>query len=285
MHKINAELLEYWSDFLVYFNKKYRIRFVWFIYMFGFVPLVAYFTSGVLSEFVIWMLIYPVLAAFYTVRSQRNSYRVPYKGFDPKYLKDGGLSKNEIWRKITFVILMTFVFVILMQPVDLYMKQFAYTGGNDAYLAALRAIPIPILMLLALIVAPLGEELLFRGFLVGHAKSESSIWTYFTWSVFVSVAFGVVHGTAYHAVAGSLMGLFFTLMFVRYNNVIYSIVAHIFYNMFVMFGVGALFGNLLHVKLMSQSVLIGYIAVLAVSLLVLYFLCLKRFVFREKSLN
>jgi membrane protease YdiL (CAAX protease family) len=80
---------------------------------------------------------------------------------------------------------------------------------------------------LAFIVAPIGEEILFRGVML------RGFWTVYgkvRGVFFTALLFGLVHLNPYQFVSGLLLGVFLGFLFVQSDSIVPPIVAHAVYN-------------------------------------------------------
>lgn len=80
------------------------------------------------------------------------------------------------------------------------------------------------------ILAPLGEETVFRGVVYGQLKKISNVWV----AVFASgVAFGLFHGNLVQAVYASVLGIVLALVYELYGSIIFPMLFHGIANLFV----------------------------------------------------
>lgn len=77
------------------------------------------------------------------------------------------------------------------------------------------------------LMAPLLEEILFRGLILGTLKREMHPWV----AIIISaVSFGIAHGTAISFIYATGLGLLMGWLFVRFNSVLPTIIFHMAYN-------------------------------------------------------
>ena len=80
---------------------------------------------------------------------------------------------------------------------------------------------------LAVVAAPIAEEILFRGLILGTLKQEMHPWAAILLS---SLAFGAAHGTAISFIYATGIGLLMGWLFVKFDSVLPSIIFHMAYN-------------------------------------------------------
>lgn len=77
------------------------------------------------------------------------------------------------------------------------------------------------------LVAPVAEEILFRGFMLGALKKEMHPWV----AIGVSaLAFGVAHGTPLGMIYATGLGVLMGWLAVRFNSIVPSMIFHVAYN-------------------------------------------------------
>ncbi|MBR0138254.1 MAG: CPBP family intramembrane metalloprotease [Erysipelotrichaceae bacterium] len=77
-------------------------------------------------------------------------------------------------------------------------------------------------MIYAGIIAPIAEEMLFRGFLLKMLRRYSALVAI----VFTSVSFGIFHGTLAQAVPAMFIGIILAVLDLRYDSILPSIILH-----------------------------------------------------------
>lgn len=85
------------------------------------------------------------------------------------------------------------------------------------------------------IMAPLLEEILFRGLILGSLKKAMHPWVAIVLS---AVAFGVAHGTPIGIIYATGLGIIMGWIFVKFNSVLPSILFHMAYNCALSFSEG-----------------------------------------------
>ncbi len=100
-----------------------------------------------------------------------------------------------------------------------------YSGGTETLLYTDN---IALSLVYIVIIAPLCEEMMFRGFLLHsleRAFPEKAV------VIVVTVAFAVPHINPLWIIVALLSGFLLTLMRVRYNNLVYSLFMHVGFNL------------------------------------------------------
>lgn len=87
-------------------------------------------------------------------------------------------------------------------------------------------------ILLTLIIAPVTEELLIRGFLYNDLKRRFNP---IISCVLSALLFAILHGTVLHLYIGFVAGVFFTLIYEYTGSIYYSILFHGLYNFLSLF--------------------------------------------------
>ncbi|MBE6673492.1 MAG: CPBP family intramembrane metalloprotease [Ruminococcaceae bacterium] len=83
--------------------------------------------------------------------------------------------------------------------------------------------------------APLLEEVLFRGLILGSLKKEMHPWLAI---VISAVFFGVAHGTPIGIIYATVLGIFMGWIFVKFNSVLPGFLFHMAYNCTLSFSEG-----------------------------------------------
>lgn len=96
----------------------------------------------------------------------------------------------------------------------------------------------PLYYLSSLLLAPIAEELIFRGILFECFKEQG-----LAAILFSSICFGASHGSFPHSIAAALVGIFFCIIYVYSGRLWIPIVCHILFNLVAVF-VTVDFGNL-----------------------------------------
>ena len=91
-------------------------------------------------------------------------------------------------------------------------------------------------LLLTVVLAPVSEELLFRGLVYGQLR-RSGLGFWFA-GLSSSIVFSVFHGTMVHIVPAMFMGMWFVSVYEYTGRIWWSMIAHSFYNMLVIVGTG-----------------------------------------------
>lgn len=97
---------------------------------------------------------------------------------------------------------------------------------NEAYSDVVEASPVLQFFCVGLM-APVLEEILFRGLILGTLKEQMHPWVAIIVS---SVAFGAAHGTAISFIYATGIGILMGWLFVKFNSVLPSMIFHLAYN-------------------------------------------------------
>jgi len=98
---------------------------------------------------------------------------------------------------------------------------------KSVFSAMINPRDIPGSVFLALIVAPIGEEILFRGVIL---RGFQSVYGNLRGLLFSALLFGAVHLNLYQFMGGFLLGLFLGWLFIRTGSLVPSVIAHAVYN-------------------------------------------------------
>ncbi|MDR0943564.1 MAG: CPBP family intramembrane metalloprotease [Ruminococcus sp.] len=102
-----------------------------------------------------------------------------------------------------------------------------FTSGLEQSMAQSDFV-MGIILIQGVITAPILEELIFRGIILGALSRYDR-----TFAIIVSaVMFGATHGNFQQAVYATVMGIVFGAIALRYNSIIPSVIAHTFVNAF-----------------------------------------------------
>ncbi|MCD7981619.1 MAG: CPBP family intramembrane metalloprotease [Clostridiales bacterium] len=95
----------------------------------------------------------------------------------------------------------------------------------------------PLLLVYSVILAPVTEELIFRGLVFRFARCALPFWVANVWQ---TLLFGLVHGNFIQGIYAFVMGLFLGFLCHRGRGIKYSIPVHILYNV-----IGVLYSDLI----------------------------------------
>lgn len=112
------------------------------------------------------------------------------------------------------------------------------------------------LILYAIILAPINEELLFRGVTFGYLKKAMPFWLA---NLIQALLFGIYHMNVMQAVYAFVIGLFLGYVCQKGGSIFYSILLHIIYNFFTSYASPLLFfGNnpLFHIIWIADAIVI-----------------------------
>lgn len=240
--------------------RKWVYSFILPVFVFVFYFLITFAMARFLRDFsaimisgisdVLMCIMFGILYYFLYVRHQKKS---DFRGFS-------GVGRGVL--SFLFVILFLFsqlmAFWVSKHYPSEYMRTYSDLSGAD----------LTLYVILAVTLAPITEELIFRGFLYRVVRRNFSILV----SVAISaVSFGFVHGTTEHLPVTFALTLFNCLLIELTGKLWYCIFFHMLYNL-----CGAAY--IMSVPIHGNAVLIGY-AILVFVLLVGFF---ERDVVRKK---
>ena len=128
---------------------------------------------------------------------------------------------------------------------------------EEAYADVYTASPVMQFFCVGLM-APVLEEILFRGLILGTLKQEMHPWAAILLS---SLAFGAAHGTAISFIYATGIGILMGWLFVKFNSVLPSIVFHVAYNCALAFSEG----------------INGLVALLSIPIMILSVISIKKY--------
>lgn len=129
-------------------------------------------------------------------------------------------------------LLCVFVAMFVLGQLTGTMIENIYGAGAFAqYKAMLHANPW-ITLLLSLVVAPIAEECLVRGFVYQQLRRGWSVWV--AW-IGQAIVFALMHGTLVHLIPTFMTALFLGLVYERTGDLRWPIGFHMVYNLLVMF--------------------------------------------------
>lgn len=127
------------------------------------------------------------------------------------------------------VFLWFFIIILLWistQIMALCISQNVDVTGMEAYSEAVSS-DIGLYLVLAIFVAPLAEEFLFRGFMMQTWKRCTGP---LVAGLLSAALFAVIHGTLLHLPVAFLMGLFNAMLYELTGQIDYSVISHVLYN-------------------------------------------------------
>ncbi|MDT2758169.1 CPBP family intramembrane glutamic endopeptidase [Enterococcus xiangfangensis] len=136
------------------------------------------------------------------------------------------LKPSEVFRAITFGFLGNF---ILQAIVLLFFNTSVITDNQVDINKLTNNIPFVLTFLLAIVVGPIGEELLLRGFLATQLL-KINLFTSFTLTT-ILFSFGHFPTSLYEFLRYFVLGTILYLIFYRSKRLEYSIAAHMFINL------------------------------------------------------
>lgn len=195
--------------------------------------LIAVIISAVLSidEYVMGMLV-TMLAGIIT--SIFVIKKVPTKNKET-YSEEKALSVKSSWKIYVSVIIMMFTSMWGIHVITGWITKYSGNIGKELMENRLEEFansPVLLLLLLAIIIAPITEEIVFRYGVYGTLRRSTTI---VTSAVISAVIFGAIHFTFEALFYGSVIGIVFALLYEYTRNIKTSIVGHMTYNVSVMF--------------------------------------------------
>lgn len=133
-------------------------------------------------------------------------------------------------------------------------------GAFGRYQTTMQSNP-SVALLLSLVVAPIAEECLLRGFIYQQLRQSWSFWA--AWIV-QAVIFAWMHGTLVHAVPTFLTALFLALVYEYTGSLRWPIGFHMAYNLLVLFAGGMNVPDILYAPWVTVPLDIVCVAVMAV---------------------
>lgn len=160
------------------------------------------------------------------------------------------------------IILMSGIFLILILLSN-NISTFIYTSISDkafdSYANTLTNSNIILVIISALIISPIAEEIFFRGIIFKYLRKDFS----FIFTTIISVScFALIHGTIIHIVPAVIIGTFFCELYEYTKDIKYNIFFHMLYNILIM-SIGAL-------SFITNKYLIIICGILSLMLLVMY---------------
>lgn len=123
-------------------------------------------------------------------------------------------------------------------------------------------------VIMAIIVAPICEELFFRGFIYNLLRCS---YNYLTAAIIAAVIFGLMHGTLTQGFSVILLALFDMAIYELTGKISWSIWCHVFYNVFAM-----MISGLIVPAILTNSVIITLMYVAVLALILSIFIYIKK---------
>lgn len=139
-----------------------------------------------------------------------------------------GKSVCVIFATVAVTYILSMVGFVLLELMSLVSG--GLIGGNDTdslnYL--IQSSPVWVIFLVTCIIAPIGEELLFRKLLIDRLKPFGEL----SACIFSGLMFGLFHGNLRQFLYAFAIGFLFATVYVKTNNIVYTMVLHFGVNLF-----------------------------------------------------
>ncbi len=102
----------------------------------------------------------------------------------------------------------------------------------DSYIQSSQGLfsaPFLLMILSNVIIAPLVEEIIFRGLILSRLRKVMPVWTAV---IISSIAFAIMHGQLLWIAYTFLLGIVFSLMVLKTGSTLSSIIVHMIFNLF-----------------------------------------------------
>lgn len=151
------------------------------------------------------------------------SYYVGYRIFFKKYLNQlcdlGTITKNKRTKSILQIIiafiLVRFCWIIWMHFLDLIgYNPITNQNDNKIYLIGILYVTI---------IAPIIEEIIFRGWMLKVLKKYGTV----TAIIISSLTFGIFHGTVYQSIPTIFIGIILAILTIKSKSLIPSMIVHL----------------------------------------------------------
>jgi len=151
-----------------------------------------------------------------------------------KELKFNKIRAQDVFYIILFGIVLTTVVSIIREPIlgltQISMEVSSETESNLTLILGIVSM---------IIIAPIIEEIVFRGIIFNHLKRNYSILSAI---IVQAMIFAVAHGNISQGLSAFLLGIILVLAYMCYNSIFASIILHIIFNLLGGVGLQELFG-------------------------------------------
>ena len=157
---------------------------------------------------------------------------------------------------------------ILNTVIDISRLEHVFPGYSQSAAGVFESVSLPVLTVYVGLLAPIAEELIFRGLLYRRLRAHLGI----GWAIGISSAlFGVFHGNMIPFLYGAALGIFLALLYERSGRILVPVLAHVFCNLFSVYG-ESLLQTLLGEQLrrMMPVIIIAEAAFVAVCIYILF---------------
>lgn len=171
-------------------------------------------------------------------------------------------------QKINSVLGLTILLIIMCFVAQVFGQVLGHilTDPNFKIYSKMQSQNTALTLAMALMVAPICEELFFRGFIYNLLKAS---YNYLIAGIIAALIFGLMHGTITQGFSVILLALFNTMIYELTGKIKYSIMCHIIYNLIALITAGLIIPKaLVNVYVMGTS----YLIILGVILFLFYYL-------------
>lgn len=202
--------------------------------------------SKLISDIIISTLIFNIiLISIYIIYNKKKGNEIKFTKLD---------NKNIILMGSIFLIL-----ILLSNNISAYILMNVKDNAFNSYANTLTNSNTILVIISALIISPIAEEIFFRGIIFKYLKKDFS----FIFATIISVScFALMHGTIIHIVPAVIMGTLFCEIYEYTKDIKYNIFFHMLYNILIM-SIGA-------ISFITNKYLIIICGILSLTLLVMY---------------
>jgi len=195
--------------------------------------IISVIISAVLSidEYVMGMLVTMlagIITSIFVIKT------VPTKNKET-YPEEKALGVKNSWKIYASVIIMMFTSMWGIHVVTGWITKYSGDIGKELMEKRLEDFansPVLLLLILAIIIAPITEEIVFRYGIYGTLRRSTTI---VASAIISAIIFGAIHFTFEALFYGSVIGIVFALLYEYTRNIKTSIVGHMTYNVSIMF--------------------------------------------------
>lgn len=158
-----------------------------------------------------------LLISGYIIYIRKKEIQIKYTKID---------TKNKI---LLFSIFLTLF--LLSNNISIYLYNHIEDNAFSSYSNILNNSNTIIMILSALIISPIAEEIFFRGIIFKYLRKE---FNFIISAIISTLLFVIIHGTLVHIVPGILLGIFFCEVYEYTKDIKYNILCHILYNLLIL---------------------------------------------------
>lgn len=202
--------------------------------------------SKLISDTIISTLIFNIiLIIIYIIYNKKKGNEIKFTKLD---------NKNIILMSSIFLIL-----ILLSNNISTFIYTIVPDKAFNSYANTLTNSNTILVIISALIISPIAEEIFFRGIIFKYLKKDFS----FIFATIISAScFALMHGTIIHIVPAVIMGTLFCEIYEYTKDIKYNIFFHMLYNILIM-SIGA-------ISFITNKYLIIICGILSLTLLVMY---------------